>query len=463
MFEKEARTVNLWDVHECAYLVLGLTSDYAFRGEQKSLEGARKLADYLISELTATPPKKVGPDDFSAVMGTTGIDTAMIYLTEQTGDVKYRDFVINARKLAEWRLPIVKGRWGNVSGHAYAYMQECLAQVRLTEWVNDGGLWDETRGVFDFLLKGDGLVITGTCGDHECWHDTQSGTTNRAKRAPRRTSFDFATKCCGKRATRCTAISWSERSTMRCSRRNRPTDARCVTTPVRRAARVFRRRHLLLPVQLPPDSRGIPQMIYYGRADGVYVNQFTPSTATVRFGEGREVKLKQETDYPNSGRIVLTVESGGGPFTLYVRQPGWAKSAAVRVNGESAEHGLAITREWKAGDQVEVEFPMEWRLVKGRKAQAGRAAVMRGPQLFTYNPARNRDMKDLEPRLFTLDENARDGRACHGRFGSARRDGVQGARVGAGRVVSARAFPRRSLNGIPRPRRNMDIFPHHQP
>ncbi|HUW62778.1 MAG TPA: beta-L-arabinofuranosidase domain-containing protein, partial [Candidatus Bathyarchaeia archaeon] len=178
MFKKEARTTSLWDVHECSYLVLGLTSDYAFCGEQKSLEAARKLADYLIAELTATPPKKVGPDDLSPVMGTTGLDPAMLYLAEQTGESKYRDFVVNARKLPEWRYPMVLGRWGNVSGHAYAYMAECLAQVRLSEYVDDKGLWDETRNVFDFLLNRDGLVISGTCGDHECWHNTQSGTTN---------------------------------------------------------------------------------------------------------------------------------------------------------------------------------------------------------------------------------------------------------------------------------------------
>jgi hypothetical protein len=157
----------------------------------------------------------------------------------------------------------------------------------------------------------------------------------------------------------------------------------------------------------------LPAMICYGREDGVYVNLFTPSTATVRFGEGREVKLTQETDYPNSGRVLLTVVEGGGPFVLRARQPRWAKSVAVRVNGEMVEGGavekpgmLAVSREWKAGDRLEIEFPIEWRLVKGRKAQDGRAAAMRGPQLFAYNPERNPDMKGLEPRLFTLDDSA---------------------------------------------------------
>jgi hypothetical protein len=32
---------------------------------------------------------------------------------------------------------------------------------------------------------------------------------------------------------------------------------------------------------------------------------------------------------------------------------------------------------------------MSWRLVKGRQRQAGRVAVMRGPQVFCLNPAQN--------------------------------------------------------------------------
>ena len=42
----------------------------------------------------------------------------------------------------------------------------------------DERLLRTTRRAMDFLTRRDGLVISGTCGDHECWHDTQSGTTN---------------------------------------------------------------------------------------------------------------------------------------------------------------------------------------------------------------------------------------------------------------------------------------------
>jgi hypothetical protein len=55
---------------------------------------------------------------------------------------------------------------------------------------------------------------------------------------------------------------------------------------------------------------------------------------------------------------------------------------------------------------VQLEMPMEWRLVKGRKAQSGRAAVLRGPVLFTLNRARNPDIAkypEFEPRQLMID------------------------------------------------------------
>jgi hypothetical protein len=45
---------------------------------------------------------------------------------------------------------------------------------------------------------------------------------------------------------------------------------------------------------------------------------------------------------------------------------------------------------------VELDLPMDWRLVKGRQRQAGRVAVMRGPQVFCLNPAQNAALAKLD-------------------------------------------------------------------
>ena len=82
------------------------------------------------------------------------------------------------RKLPEWDARIVTGRHGQIEGHAYAHMCRCIAQLRLDRLQPDQRLLKPAHDVIDFLTGHDGLVITGTCGDHECWHDTQEGTIN---------------------------------------------------------------------------------------------------------------------------------------------------------------------------------------------------------------------------------------------------------------------------------------------
>ncbi len=73
----------------------------------------------------------------------------------------------------------------------------------------------------------------------------------------------------------------------------------------------------------------------------------------------------------------------------------------MAVNGQpwekpiSSGQFLVLERQWTAGDRVTIEMPMTWRLVLGRKRQAGRAAVMRGPLVFCLNPS---GQKALLPR-----------------------------------------------------------------
>jgi len=44
-----------------------------------------------------------------------------------------------------------------------------------------------------------------------------------------------------------------------------------------------------------------------------------------------------------------------------------------------------LTRTWSAGDRVELDLPMDIRLVKGRCRQKWRVAVMRGPVVYSLD------------------------------------------------------------------------------
>ena len=52
------RMWSLWDLHEMGYIIYGLTSDYHYFGEKRSLEAARKVADYILRQWSTMPPEK---------------------------------------------------------------------------------------------------------------------------------------------------------------------------------------------------------------------------------------------------------------------------------------------------------------------------------------------------------------------------------------------------------------------
>ena len=73
-------------------------------------------------------------------------------------------------------------------------------------------------------------------------------------------------------------------------------------------------------------------------------------------------------------------------FPLQLRIPAWAAGATLRVNGEpqpSARAGsfARLERTWRAGDRVEIAFPMNPRVSRGFNDSI---AIERGPLLFSY-------------------------------------------------------------------------------
>jgi hypothetical protein len=135
-------------------------------------------------------------------------------------------------------------------------------------------------------------------------------------------------------------------------------------------------------------------LIYYRTDKGVAVNLYTASEATLEKVGDATVVIRQETGYPSSGQVKLSIESTKpATFPLLLRIPRWCGDATVAVNGKptdapppKAGSFCKIEREWKSGDTITLDLPMKWRFVAGRKLQAGRAAVMRGPMIYTLNP-----------------------------------------------------------------------------
>lgn len=116
---------------------------------------------------------------------------------------------------------------------------------------------------------------------------------------------------------------------------------------------------------------------------------YCASKTTARVAGGAEVTITEDTDYPFSDRIKLTI-SARRPveFPLYLRIPGWCREAKASVNGKrvgsEAKPGayLRLQRLWNRGDIIEMLLPMRVE-VKRWVSQASAVSVRRGPLWYS--------------------------------------------------------------------------------
>ena len=110
---------------------------------------------------------------------------------------------------------------------------------------------------------------------------------------------------------------------------------------------------------------------------------------TAKVGDdGAEVTIVEETDYPFSGLVKLTVgTASAASFPLYLRVPRWCEGFAVSVNGKSVEVAaptgsyLRIERDWADGDTVEIDMAMSVLLTTWPRT--GAVTVDRGPLSYS--------------------------------------------------------------------------------
>jgi DUF1680 family protein len=406
----ERRMWALWDIHEMGYLVLGLATDYQYFRERTSLTAAQKLADYIITRWSQEPERKTD-GWISVYVATTGLEEAMLALCKQTGDARYSDFCINHRKLPDWDTELIEGRWGNLEGHAYYHLCHCLAQLRLHQMQPDARLMKQSRRTLDFLLREDGLLIPGVCGYHECWHSNQHGFYKLGETCATAylirwldTLLQIEGRSIYGDIMERTIYNGLFAAQSPSGRRLR------YYVPFEGPREYFKGDTYCCPCNFRRIIAELPGVVYYTCDGGLAINLYAQSSAVADLGKGLSLKVAQQTDYPNSGDVVVRVEpSKPSRFPLYLRIPRWCDNAKVTVNGDGVEMTgqggsfFVVNRQWREGDEIKLQMPMSLRLVKGRKSQAGRVAVMRGPMLFCLNPERQKDLEAETMKLLRLD------------------------------------------------------------
>lgn len=113
---------------------------------------------------------------------------------------------------------------------------------------------------------------------------------------------------------------------------------------------------------------------------------YAPCEVTAPVGDGGEVTLTVETEYPFEDQVTLQVDpETATEFPLELRIPEWTEDPTVTLpDGErvTADPGSyqTVTREWEPGDRVELDLSP---VVEADRRHQGSVALRRGPLVFS--------------------------------------------------------------------------------
>lgn len=159
---------------------------------------------------------------------------------------------------------------------------------------------------------------------------------------------------------------------------------------------------------IPRTLLMLPTWTYVTGDKAIYVNLYIGSTINVERVAGTDVQMIQKTEYPWNGNVAITVNPKvSKEFAVYVRVPNRTTSELykpdkevnglkwLKVNGKTVaitvDKGYAvIKRQWKAGDKIELEMPMEvQRFTADERIEGnrGRVALRYGPLVYNVEKA----------------------------------------------------------------------------
>jgi uncharacterized protein len=162
----------------------------------------------------------------------------------------------------------------------------------------------------------------------------------------------------------------------------------------------------------------IAEFIYAHDDNNLFINLFIGSETKVRVGDGI-VEVRQESQFPWTGTVKLSINPDRARrFGVKIRIPGWESNRPLpgdlyhfidasdeqcrfKINGceisTNIERGFAvIDREWKQGDEVELEFPMAVRRVAADARlvdDKDHLSLQRGPLVFCLEGVDTKDRR----------------------------------------------------------------------
>jgi uncharacterized protein len=366
-------------------ILAGLEDMYVYGQDGQALEMARKFGDWVVARNA-----RLNDEQMQAMLQTEqgGMNEALANLYGLTGEKKYLEMSLrfNHHRVID---PLEAGEDRLTGLHANTQIPKFIGLARQYELTGDQKLAAGARNFWETVVRHRSYVIGGN-SDGEMFTATnrlgQMGpnttetcnTYNMLKLtrhlfcwAPQAEYADYYERAL------CNHILASQ---------NPETGMMCYYVPLRTGSR----KNFNSPdhdfwccTGTGVENHGkYGDSIYFHNQSQLYVNQFAGSELDWK---EKGLKLRQESRFPEEEQSRLTARCAGAVrLEIKVRHPGWARRGfEVRVNGQQVEPGepasyVAIKREWKDGDRIEIQMPFELR-EENFADKPARTAVLFGP------------------------------------------------------------------------------------
>jgi DUF1680 family protein len=393
-----------WDVWVHKYVLLALVHYYELTAYEPALEAAEKIGDFLCKHLGDAPNQNdiinVGP--FNG-MPSTSVILPMTYLYQFSGKQKYADFceyIIkaydqkNGSKLLTTLLETGKTNEAG-GGKAYEQMSNLIGILRLYQITgNDNYLKALNMAWEDILNKR--LYITGSGSYHEFWHEAHDFPGTR--------EFN---PCEG-----CVTVHWlfMNRVLFNLTGHQRYIDEIeksmynhlfAAESPhtcgisyytVLEGKRFYNQDQTICCNSSVLREMGrLPESMYARtKKDELAILLYSQGSFYDHFQGNKKVTFSINTDYPKSGKVVITVEPEKiTNFSLKLRVPGWTNKFLAKTANNSYEgipgEFLTIKKKWEGKETISISMDMNPKLLKGKKRYPGYFALKYGPQILAVD------------------------------------------------------------------------------
>lgn len=146
------------------------------------------------------------------------------------------------------------------------------------------------------------------------------------------------------------------------------------------------------PPNLVRTIAKVSRWAYSKSKNGVAVNLYGGNKLETSLSDGSPLVITQQTLYPWEGQVQLNIKKcKSEAFDIRLRIPNWSEKTSITVNGEKIKRAVKrgkytkLNREWKKGDQINIDFSMDVNLIEGHariEEVRNQVAVKRGPIIY---------------------------------------------------------------------------------